>query len=468
MTRWARKLTLGAVVAAVTLAMALPALALWTLTSASTNVSFASDILGAPQNPAVTTLNSTATLSWAAPSSPSGASFTYTVARTDNGTMMGSTCAQTLSATTCQDGTVVQGTGYTWTITAHVGSNWVKSTTVTLTKAAGALSKLTVTGTPVSSTAGTGFDATVTAIDASGDVETGYAGSVSFISTDGKAVLPATYTFQPSDLGAHTFTSGVTLKTAGAQTVTATDTGNSAIKGSANVTVNAASASTMTAKLGTTPQSATVNAVYGTALAVTATDAFGNATSGVAVTFTAPSTGASGTFANSTATTSAITNAAGIATATTFTANASAGSYTVNATSSGLPPVPFSLTNLAPVAGLELKSITTAGTPSGCAPTTVSATYTCTVSGVANAGTVTASVAFVTSNGTPTVESTSQDSTITLTNQATPAGAAAPTSLLVTKNTTTSTGTFTFAKNGNHGGTTTITFGSFTISLVVT
>src|SRR5262249_29383989 len=44
------------------------------------------------------------------------------------------------------------------------------------------------------------------------------------------------------DAGVHTFTSGVTLKTAGNQTVTATDTVTGSITGSAAVTVNPAAA----------------------------------------------------------------------------------------------------------------------------------------------------------------------------------------------------------------------------------
>ena len=97
---------------------------------------------------------------------------------------------------------------------------------------------------PSSATAGTSFSLTVTAEDAYGNVATGYTGTVHFTSSDGQAALPADYTFTPGDGGVHTFT--VTLKTAGSQTVTATDTASSSITGQASLTVNPAAASTMT------------------------------------------------------------------------------------------------------------------------------------------------------------------------------------------------------------------------------
>ena len=70
---------------------------------------------------------------------------------------------------------------------------------------------------------------------------------------------------------------------------------------------------------------------------------------GITVTFAAPDSGASGTFSDSdTNITTAITNASGIATAAIFTANITEGSYTVDATASGLAtPAEFQLINSA-------------------------------------------------------------------------------------------------------------------------
>jgi hypothetical protein len=94
-------------------------------------------------------------------------------------------------------------------------------------------------------TAGTPFDVTVKAVDPFGQTALGYRGIAQFTSSDPLTVpqdLPGNYTFTSADAGQHTFTNGVTLKTAGSQTVTATDTGTSSISGSAAVSVNPAAA----------------------------------------------------------------------------------------------------------------------------------------------------------------------------------------------------------------------------------
>ncbi len=101
----------------------------------------------------------------------------------------------------------------------------------------------------------------------------------------------------------------------------------------------------MTANSNTTPQSAAAGSAFADALAVTVTDSGGKPVAGVSVTFTAPSSGASGTFQGGGASFTAMTNSSGIATAPAFTANAAAGTYSVTATSAGLPTVSFALTN---------------------------------------------------------------------------------------------------------------------------
>lgn len=97
-------------------------------------------------------------------------------------------------------------------------------------------SALTVT---MSATAGAGnpADVTVTAHDPYGNVASGYGGTVHFTSSDGAATLPSNYTFLNTDEGVHTFPLGVTLRTQGPQSVTATDTIHGAITGSVNVSV---------------------------------------------------------------------------------------------------------------------------------------------------------------------------------------------------------------------------------------
>ena len=90
--------------------------------------------------------------------------------------------------------------------------------------------------------AGTAGSVTVTAEDPYGNVAQ-YLGTVDLTSTDGQiAGLPATYTFTAGDAGVHTFTN-VILKTAGAQTITATDSVTSTITGtSPTIHVSAAHA----------------------------------------------------------------------------------------------------------------------------------------------------------------------------------------------------------------------------------
>jgi hypothetical protein len=84
------------------------------------------------------------------------------------------------------------------------------------------------------------FSATITAFDPYGNTATGYTGTVQFTSTDPKAGLPAPYTFTTGsggDNGVHTFVNGLTLNTAGSQTIRATDKATSSITGSTTMTV---------------------------------------------------------------------------------------------------------------------------------------------------------------------------------------------------------------------------------------
>src|SRR5207245_2727568 len=85
-----------------------------------------------------------------------------------------------------------------------------------------AVNSLAVAGYASPTTAGAAHNFTVTAKDAFGNTATNYAGTVAFSSTDAQATLPANYTFVSGDGGVHTFSA--TLKTAGTQSITATDT----------------------------------------------------------------------------------------------------------------------------------------------------------------------------------------------------------------------------------------------------
>jgi len=97
-----------------------------------------------------------------------------------------------------------------------------------------------------------------------------------------------------------------------------------------------------------TPQSVPVGTVFPTRLAASIQDSFGNPVNGADITFTAPTTGASGTFPGGVLSAVATTDESGIGTAPDFTANSTAGTFTVTAKASGLAgDALFFLTNTA-------------------------------------------------------------------------------------------------------------------------
>jgi hypothetical protein len=138
---------------------------------------------------------------------------------------------------------------------------------------ASALSKFVISGYPAT-TAGTSHNFTVKATDAYGNVITGYRGSVHFTSSDAQASLPGNYTFSDGDHGVHTFSA--TLKIAGSQSITATDTVTSSIAGGqSGILVTAAAAKILSI-------SAPATASIGTPISITVTalDAYGNIATG--------------------------------------------------------------------------------------------------------------------------------------------------------------------------------------------
>jgi hypothetical protein len=102
-------------------------------------------------------------------------------------------------------------------------------------------SDVRVTGFPSPAKAGVSGKFTVTAVDAYGNFATSYRGTVRFSSSDSRAVLPSKYTFTSGDKGVKTFSA--TFKTAGSQSLMATDSASGSIKGTQSITVNAAAAS---------------------------------------------------------------------------------------------------------------------------------------------------------------------------------------------------------------------------------
>lgn len=89
---------------------------------------------------------------------------------------------------------------------------------------------------PSTATAGTPFTITVTTIYR-GSRDTIINSVIHFSSSDTSAVLPPDYLFASADAGSHTWPDGVTLKTPGSQTITATIIMATGINGSVNVVV---------------------------------------------------------------------------------------------------------------------------------------------------------------------------------------------------------------------------------------
>ena len=173
-----------------------------------------------------------------------------------------------------------------------------------------------VVSAPATATAGNAISLTVTALDQFNNTATGYAGTVHFATTDGAATLPANSTLTG---GSGTFSA--TLKTPGAQTITATDTVSSSITGSSSSIAVSAAAATHFAV--SAPATATAGAPF--SFTVTALDPFNNTATGYAGTVHFTSSGAATLPVNSTLTSGVGTFSAALDTA---------GSQTITATDS--------------------------------------------------------------------------------------------------------------------------------------
>jgi hypothetical protein len=145
------------------------------------------------------------------------------------------------------------------------------STTVTVTVSAQTAHHYAVT-TAATPTAGSSFSFSVTALDAFGNIATGYTGKVHFSSSDASASLPSDAT---TTGGQGTF--AATLKKAGPQAITATDTLSASLTGSMTVTARAAQAASLSLSA-----PATATAGQAVAVSVTVRDAYENIATGYA------------------------------------------------------------------------------------------------------------------------------------------------------------------------------------------
>jgi FKBP-type peptidyl-prolyl cis-trans isomerase 2 len=267
-----------------------------TLTMAGSQTVTATDtVTGSINGSAAVLVSAAAThLSLSAPaSSTAGSAFTLTVTAQDAYGNTASGYTGTVHFTS-SDGQAVLPGNYTFTsgdlgvhtfsATLKTAGSWSVTATDTATSSiTGTQSGITVSpaaathlslSAPASSTAGSAFTVTVTAQDAFGNTASGYTGTLHFTSSDGQAVLPANYAFTAADKGVHTFSA--TLKTAGSQSVTATDTATSSITGAqSGITVSPAVATHLSLSA---PASSTAGTAF--TLTVAAQDAYGNTASG--------------------------------------------------------------------------------------------------------------------------------------------------------------------------------------------
>ncbi len=194
----------------------------------------------------------------------------------------------------------------------------------------GAPAKVAVSGIGTTATAGVASSVTVSVLDASDNPITGFMGSVSFDSSDGAASLPGAHTFVAGEDGSHTFSAGVTLKTAGTQSLTATVTGTGvSLTGNQDgIVVNPAAV----AAVSFSQQPADTRIGHGFGLQVALADAFGNvatnATAQVILSIASAPEGAS------LAGTTMATPSSGLATFSGLSVN-KAGTYTLKAAVAG-------------------------------------------------------------------------------------------------------------------------------------
>jgi hypothetical protein len=127
---------------------------------------------------------------------------------------------------------------------------------------------------PTTVEAGVATDVSLTGIDDFGNTATGYIGTVGFTSTDEAATLPEPVTFTAEDPETITLPGAVTHRTAGEQTLTATDT-DTDVSDSVEHTVTPGPAATLHLDHPTTAE-----AGEATDVSVTVKDEFGNTATG--------------------------------------------------------------------------------------------------------------------------------------------------------------------------------------------
>lgn len=322
---------------------------------------------GTPQSAAVNTAFGTAMKAVVkdATSTPlAGVSVTFTAPGSGaSGAFTGSSTVTTdSSGVATAPAFTANGTAGAYTVTATAGS---VTASFNLTNTAAVPASITATaGTPQSAPVNSAFATALKATvkDASNNPLSGVSVTFTAPNSGASGTFTGSATVLTNSLGVATAPAFTANSTIGGYTVTATA---GALTASFSLT-NTVGATTITATAGT-PQSAAVGSTFGTSLQATVRDPGNQPVGGVSVTFTAPNSGPGGTFTGSA---TVLTNSSGVATAPLFTANTTAGAYTVIATYSGLPAT-FSLTN---TAGPAASITAVAGSPQSAPVTTRFAT----------------------------------------------------------------------------------------------
>ncbi len=309
-----------------------------------------------------------------------GAIVTFTAPASSGPSVTVTTTTATTNATGVATSPVLTANankGGPYTVVASTGG--ATSANFTLTNLAGPPSSITATGgTPQATPNTTQFPALMTATvkDAGGDLLSGVV--VTFTAPAGTTVPSGTFVGGSNVATATTDANGLATAPAftangklGAFAVTASVSGL-ASTASFSLTNQSGPPAGAPGSLVGTPQSATVNVPFAAAMQATLKDAGGNLAAGYAVTFTAVpnANGASGTFAGGGTVAHTSSSASGVVQAPTFTANTTAGSYTVVMTVDVAPTVTasFALTNNA---GTAAAITATAGTPQNVAVNSV-------------------------------------------------------------------------------------------------
>jgi sugar lactone lactonase YvrE len=196
----------------------------------------------------------------------SSAVVTLTIQSPDGTPTVFTVAAASGVATFNLSGTVlIEAGNYTFTTSL---SNYTSATAVIAVTPLPTAARLSVTGYPVTTVAGTANTLQVTAYDMYGNLSTGFTGAVTLSSSDTTAVFnPASYAYTATDAGVHSFSA--TLNTIGRQSITATT--STASGSQQNINVSAAPGTTtlsITALHTATPITSIAN---GTAVSLNAT-----------------------------------------------------------------------------------------------------------------------------------------------------------------------------------------------------